>query len=209
VMILFVSIPLFLFLYSGRLKAALFYAIAAFIGQVTHAFIMSFPTGEIVNMLFVMIAGMISRMLPGLAMGYYLLSTTTVSEFIASMERMKIPKNIIIPFAVMFRFFPTIAEEARFISDAMRMRGVSFGSRKFFQNPLAMIEYRLIPLLISTVKIGEELSAASLTRGLGNPHRRTNICKSGFGVSDCVFALFAGAALSYYFYTIYFEKVIN
>ena len=85
-----------------------------------------------------------------------------VSEFISGMEKMHIPQNITIPFAVVFRFFPTIADEYRSIRDAMRMRGISFKN-----GPLAMIEYRLIPLIVSIVKIGDELSAAAVTRGLG------------------------------------------
>ena len=32
-----------------------------------------------------------------------------------------------------------------------------------------MVEYRLVPLMVSVVKIGDELSAAALTRGLGAP----------------------------------------
>ena len=63
-----------------------------------------------------------------------------------------------------------------------------------------MIEYRLIPMMTCSVKIGQELSAASLTRGLGGPTKRTNICKIGFGVWDIVtfLALAAGLALTIY-----------
>ena len=49
-----------------------------------------------------------------------------------------------------------------------------------------MIEYRLIPLMVSVVKIGDELSAAALTRGLGAPVRRTNVCELGFHVQDII-----------------------
>ena len=52
-----------------------------------------------------------------------------------------------------------------------------------------MIEYRLVPLMVSVVKIGDELSAAALTRGLGAPVKRTNICKIGFHVQDIVIIL--------------------
>ena len=48
-----------------------------------------------------------------------------------------------------------------------------------------------LPLMISITKIGEELSAAALTRGLGTPARRTNICKVGFGWLDMVLFLFS------------------
>jgi energy-coupling factor transport system permease protein len=91
---------------------------------------------------------------PGLMMGFYLISSTSVSEFIAAMERIHIPKQIIIPFSVMFRFFPTIKEEMSSINAAMKMRDIRFGKTK--GNPISLIEYRLVPLFISCVKIGQE-----------------------------------------------------
>ena len=45
------------------------------------------------------------------------------------------------------------------------------------------------------MKIGQELSAASLTRGLGGPTKRTNICKIGFGFWDYFTFLALGAGL--------------
>lgn len=53
-----------------------------------------------------------------------------------------------------------------------------------------MVEYRLVPLMVSVVKIGDELSAAALTRGLGAPVKRTNVCQIGFHVQDVVAILF-------------------
>ena len=64
----------------------------------------------------------------------------------------------------------------------MRMRGITA-----FRKPMDMLEYRVVPLIMSIVKIGEELSAAALTRGLGSPVQRTNICNIGFGIIDVVF----------------------
>lgn len=82
----------------------------------------------------------------------------------------------------MFRFFPTVADEAVSIGSAMRMRDIRFGGR----NAAKTIEYRMVPLMTCCVKIGEELSAASLTRGLGGTVKRTNICKIGFKVQDYI-----------------------
>jgi energy-coupling factor transport system permease protein len=80
----------------------------------------------------------------------------------------------------MIRFFPTVAEENAAISDAMRMRGI----RLFGLNVMDTLEYRMVPLMMSAVKIGEDLSASALTRGLGAPIQRTNICKIGFSWLD-------------------------
>jgi len=142
--------------------------------------------------------GIFSRVMPGVALGAYVVSTTTVSEFTAAMQRMHVSEKITIPMSVMFRFFPTVGEEFSAINAAMRMRGISFGGG----NPGKMLEYRLVPLLTCSAKIGEELSAPALTRGLGGETRRTNICRIGFGVQDfavialCVCA-FAAVGLSY------------
>ena len=88
------------------------------------------------------------------------------------------------------------------IKDSLRIREVQFGTKKFWQNPAALIEYRFIPLMISVVKIGDDLSAAALTRGLDNPVRRTNITKGGFTGWDLLAELIAGGALlSTYFFS--------
>ena len=50
--------------------------------------------------------GIYTHMLPGFIMGYYLVSTTTVSEFVAAMERMHIPQKIVIPMSWYSDFSP-------------------------------------------------------------------------------------------------------
>lgn len=199
IMVILGAIPISLLFAGGKPKAAILSALVYAASALTNAYLVPVTHG-IVNTFVVMVSGMMYRLLPGLIMGYYLVSTTTVSEFIASMERMHVSQKIVIPLSVMFRFFPTVGEEARSIRDAMRMRGLRLGVGGF-RKPLAMLEYRLVPLLMSSVKIGDELSAASLTRGLGSPVKRTNICRIGFGATDMVLsavglATFAGYLLT-------------
>ncbi len=136
----------------------------------------------LISFLLLAVCSIMTRFAPGIMMGAFLIASTSVSDFIAAMKRMHISEKIIIPLSVIFRFFPTIGEENRAIADAMRMRGIRFGGK----HPGRMIEYRLVPLMISVVKIGDELSAAALTRGLGAPVRRTDICKIGFHAQDLV-----------------------
>lgn len=129
--------------------------------------------------------GIITRMLPAYAIGYITFSTTKVNEFTAAMKKIHVSEKLIIPIAVLFRFFPTLKEEFNYINSAMKMRGLA--GLEIIKSPLKAIEYRLIPLLMCTVKIGEELSIASLTRGLGGLVKRTNICKISFGVWDILY----------------------
>lgn len=140
----------------------------------------------IVGTLLRFFTSMMLQFIPGTVFAFNLVTTTKASEFIAAMQRMHVSRNIIIPFAVMFRFIPTVFEEYRCIQDAMRMRGIVWA-----RGLLSMVEYRIIPLIVSVVKIGDELSAASVARGLGGSAARTSVCRIGFGAGDAVFFLWA------------------
>ena len=181
-------LPLILLLGARQWKKVVSVIIFYTAAYLLSVFVMPHCKG-LVNFLLLAMCGIILRFLPGIMTGAYVVSTTTVSEFIAAMEKMHVSQKITIPLAVMFRFFPTVVEEASSINKAMAMRDIKFGGSKVFK----MIEYRLIPMMTCSVKIGQELSAASLTRGLGSPVKRTNICKIGFCWADFLtFALLAG-----------------
>ena len=120
----------------------------------------------------------------------FLQTSTSVSEFISAMEKLHMPRTITIPMSVMFRLFPTIGAEWKSIRRAMGMRGISLGDVRAG----LLLEYQMVPMMTSSIRIGEELSASALTRGLGAPVRRTNICRIGFRVQDFFFLFLCLAA---------------
>ncbi len=180
------AVPFLLLLSEGRSKEALLYAFFLVLASWSESCLVVSTSGWL-SILIVMLSGVVTRFIPCVIMGYYLVLTTTVSQFLAAMERLHMTGLITIPMAVMFRFFPTIGEESRCINDAMRMRGL--GMRSPGHNPVSMLEHRFVPLMASVVKTGEELTVSALTRGLGGPDKRTNICEIGFGLWDLVFAI--------------------
>ncbi len=139
------------------------------------------------------LTGICARLLPGILMGQYVMAATTVSEFIAACERMHVPVQLTIPLSVMFRFFPTVREEFHAINAAMKMRDIRFGRGSIVR----AVEYRIVPMLSCSARIGEELSAAALSRGLSVEHRRTNICSIGFGLWDYAFLLLSVFCIVY------------
>lgn len=180
------TIPFILLFASGKRKVSFVYIGVYISSFLIDMFLLSYIKG-IGGMIIALVSAFGVRWFPCAIMGYFLLSTTKVSEFVGAMESMHVSRKIIIPLSVIFRFFPTVFEEYRAINSAMSMRSIRL--RSFFKNPIAMIEYRLVPLLMSVVKIGDELSAAALTRGLGGTAKRTNICEIGFHLLDMIFAL--------------------
>ena len=179
---LFCTMPAVLLLSAKKWKTAITYIILFSVSYAVYAVFGNMTTG-FMHYFLLGCSGILARFLPSIIMGGYLVSTTTVSEFTAAMLRMKLSEKIIIPLSVMFRFFPTVFDEAASINAAMKMRGIHLGGR----NAGKILEYRIVPLMTCCVKIGEELSAAALTRGLGGEVRRTNICNIGFKVQDFIF----------------------
>ncbi len=179
--LIFSILPFMLLLLEGRLKTFITGLVILSLGYLSEKYLVNSTTG-ILNSIILFITGFFTRLIPSIMMGAYLVQTTTVSEFIGAMHKIHMPDFITIPLSVMFRFFPTIGEEFSSINDAMKMRDIKFGGKKVFK----MIEYRLIPMMCCCVNIGQDLSAASLTRGLGGPEKRTNICKIGLRFWDWI-----------------------
>jgi len=156
----------FLILYSAALVLTFF-----FLSEESTGLLKSFLTGY---------CGIVVQFMPAMITAWYVVRTTKIDEFMSAMQKIRIPDGITISLAVVMRFFPTIKEEYMSIRDAMKMRGIMLGGG----NALKMIEYRMIPLLFSCVNIGDELSAAAVTRGLGGKVKRTSTVELRLRAAD-------------------------
>ncbi|WP_390622202.1 energy-coupling factor transporter transmembrane component T [Campylobacter ureolyticus] len=81
-----------------------------------------------------------------------MIKTSDVGTIISSMDKLKISKNLSIPIAVMFRFFPSFKEEKKNIKMAMRVRGINF------KTPIKYFEYVSVLLLIISSNIADDIS---------------------------------------------------
>ncbi len=181
--IILAVLPAVLLISERKLKSVFLYSVIFLTASFAESVILMHTKG-VISFVILIFSGLVTRFVPGFIAGYYLLSTTTVSEFNCAMKRMYLTDKVTIPLSVMFRFIPTIMEESQSINAAMKMRGIK--RSRIFRNPILYLEYKIVPLLMSIVKIGEELSAASLTKGLGSEIKRTNICQIGFHPADII-----------------------
>src|SRR5699024_3624939 len=80
-------------------KGAVLY-ILIFVGSLFLVlFVLSRLTG-VANYIAVAVVGILLRFTPSVVMGYFVVTTTTVSEFVAAMERLHLPQQITIPMSV-------------------------------------------------------------------------------------------------------------
>ncbi|HHV13067.1 MAG TPA: energy-coupling factor transporter transmembrane protein EcfT [Clostridiales bacterium] len=96
-------------------------------------------------------------------------------RLIASLQKIKIPKNILITFSVTLRFFPIMQYESEAIQMSSKLRGLSFKQPKNWLHPLNSFEYTIVPLMMRTLKISDELAASASTKGIDYPAMRTSI----------------------------------
>ncbi len=184
------ALPLIFLLMLGKHKMAVYYLCAyVFASLVPQLLVPLLPT--VINLLFTGMIALMTQILPGMMMAYFLIVSTSVSEFVTAMDRMHVPKSISVPMSVLFRFFPTIVEEYGHVRDAMRMREVGD-----LRQPMAMLEYRMVPFMTSIVSIGNDLAASALTRGLSAPVRRTNVCPIGFAWRDGLALVLTGGCIA-------------
>ena len=128
---------------TGLVLLACFYGILlgktryALIGAAIYAIIYLFTilvltmgSGTLQTML-VAFLGLWFKVFPCCIVGGVSIKTTPINEFLSAMNRMRVPKKIVIPFAVMLRYMPTIKEDWHYIKDAMKMRDISPFAEKF------------------------------------------------------------------------------
>lgn len=142
------------------------------------------------------IANIVTRFYPILSFAKYFWKVTKVEKFALSLRKMKFPSVVVIPMTVMFRFFPTIKEEATHIREAMRIRLCD--ERLMFKRPLLALEAQVIPLMSSVLRIGDELSMSVVTRGLSPRFIPTSIEQIAIKYYDYLVMLLAIALVGAY-----------
>ena len=173
----------FLYIYSGMWKRALrfiFFFVLLGLGKFCEA--------SIVFAIYMLIY-FASRMTLIVMFGGYITKTTSVSEMLEALNRMKVPRSIGIPFSVLLRFVPTIKIELKALKENMKIRGIV--TSRFFPllHPIKYIEYTLVPLLMRMIKISDELSASALIRGLDSDEKRVTLTELQFRKTDLMIGL--------------------
>lgn len=134
--------------------------------------------------MFVAFLGLVHKVYACGMLAGLVISTTKVGEFLSAMARLRISKKLTIPIAVMLRYLPTIREDWHFIKDAMRLRDVSPTLWGFLKAPAMTVNCIYVPLLTAASKAADELSIASVTRGIENPKPRTCLVEIQMRAAD-------------------------
>lgn len=118
-----------------------------------------------------------------------------IDEIGAVLTRMHAPRALFVPIMVIVRFFPMVVTEIQAIRRALALRKINT------LNPLRTVEYVIIPLLAAGARLADELSAASIIKGLGSGPRTTVSCLR-FSSTDLCMLIALGVVMAFRGYEI-------
>lgn len=92
--------------------------------------------------------------------------SSRLGEVLAALTRVGLPRPAVLAVAVTFRFVPTLIREYRHIQEALSLRD----ARGWLaQGPGLRAERLLLPMLVRSARLADELCASALTRGIEAP----------------------------------------
>ncbi len=157
---------------AGKRKSALRFAVIYGVMLAADLWLIPKAEGFFLHFISLLSVG-VRMMLPCLISGAYAFTTTTAGEFVCAMRRLHLPEYIIIPCVVVIRYFPTVRQDYIQIRNAMALRGITEGGMSFLRHPVRTLEYVLIPLLMNSNNVAQDLSVAALTKGISIPGTHT------------------------------------
>lgn len=184
--ILLVSLLLIPFFMSDKEKIAVKMALLYITMITLDVFLIPVAKGIVLNLISMFSVG-IRIMLPCIISGAYAFSTTSVGEMVSALRKLKVPETIIIPCVTVIRFFPTIAEDYRQIRSAMAFRGISTGKAAMLCHPARSLEYILMPLLMNSNNVAQDISVAAMTKGISMPGNHTSMRELKMTVLDWIY----------------------
>lgn len=119
-------------------------------------------------------------------LGISLSKLASMQDLLAALQAMGAPQAVLIPCMVVLRFFPTIRRDASHLMESLKTRRVLAGRGYALRHPALVCELLVVPLLMRSVRVSDELAASALVRGLGGETRPTMLHSLSFGVKDAV-----------------------
>lgn len=176
---------LVLFWYGAKIFLKRLIAYAVLNALIWGLLILEIPIISVVFPSFLM---MIVRVFPIYLLLKLLMDKTPMDELLYSLDAIHIPKSLSIPLMVVYRYVPTILQEFRYVNESLKMRGLNL-SFSSLGHLIQTIENYMVPLLFRSEKLSEELSAASLCKGLSAYRKRSCCTDVKLTIADFLYLL--------------------
>jgi energy-coupling factor transport system permease protein len=134
---------------------------------------------------------------------FSLLYTTPQGTLVRGMVRLGLPYEYGLSLAIALRYIPTFGGIILMIMDAQKARGLELDKGNFFRKALKYV-YVMAPVVISALRMADQLSLAIESRAYGAPVKRTYLTDLKMRIADGV----ALAVLSVAFFVIILGRLL-
>ena len=99
----------------------------------------------------------------------------SVQGFVGTMKSVRLPRFLFLPLLVFCRFEPEFVDVVRQLRDAVRMRGFAVGFGSAILHPFQTIRLTVVPLVVRTLRMADNLSMAAEMKRVGYAKKPTQL----------------------------------
>lgn len=184
--LLFAIIDILVLVWRGWRHCVRFLCIYAVFIMITGC--LTFLNLSLLSTIFQLLSLLLIRIYPIFLLAGILLAVTPMNELLTALEKAHVPKTLLIPLMVIYRYIPTLIREIRYVRESLKMRNSDISLSVFLQHPAKYAEDFLVPLLYRSEKIAEELAAAAICKGLSVKRSRSCCTDVKLGPVDICYA---------------------
>ncbi|MDO5717759.1 MAG: energy-coupling factor transporter transmembrane component T [Tissierellia bacterium] len=127
-----------------------------------------------------------------------IIKTSRLNDLMTALYYFRFPRSFIITLVMSIRFFPSLRRELKSIYDGMKLRGYRLNIKNIVFRPRQLMNAVLVPTIMRSTIIADEIGIAAVTRGIDNPKERTGFIELSMTGKDKIilflFILFLGFA---------------
>lgn len=138
-----------------------------------------------------MFFAILAQSVPCAVLAFVLIGKYTSAELLSALETLHIPRVLVVAVTITLKYIPTFKREFGYITESMRLRGITFTLKK----PIRSFKYFIIPQLFRCAALAEEVSAAGLVKGIDAPIRRSSYYEEKIRLSDALVLLVFAAGI--------------
>ena len=125
-------------------------------------------------------------LLPFLGVIATLVVLLPMGQVMAALDGLGVRGTAMIVAIVVYRYVPTLLGEIRLIGSVARLRRTGPAWRVWLTRPLAQAERLVVPVLMRSARIADELSAVAVCKGMDPDRRRTALIEPRLGAADAL-----------------------
>lgn len=180
-------------LYLGCVRQAAFLAMLTAAVNVACQLLLSWGSLGAANA-FVVVLFLLRKATPLAGAAFLFLHGMSVSRLVAALSAWRCPRPLLLTLAIAYRFMPTIGYEVGMVKDALALRGRPLSAKSVVAHPREMAESVLVPLMMRSVHVADELAASAVARAVENPVARVCRMRLRMRAVDWAYLAFTAAA---------------